>query len=119
MSILYLHQKDTLNDLDLSYSNSKHRKIRMLPSDVTTNAKPKLLRDMHNIPVPRQPKQSFRVGDIVHMAMTKYSSRKKYIGQWSKELFVVAEKHRTIPTTYMVKDMDGEPIDGTLYHHKL
>ena len=31
----------------------------MSPSDVTTDEEFDLLRDMHNIPVPREPNQSF------------------------------------------------------------
>ena len=44
---------DTLDDLVLSCNNSKHRTIQMSPSDVTTDDELDLLRDMHNIPVPR------------------------------------------------------------------
>ena len=47
----------TLDDLVLSYNNSIHRTIQMSPSDVTTDDELDLLRDMHNIPVPREPKQ--------------------------------------------------------------
>ena len=80
---------DTLDDLVLAYNNSKHRTIRMAPSDVSTDDKLDLLRGMHNIPVPREPKQSFRVGDRVRIAMTRRPFKKGYIGQWSEELFVV------------------------------
>ena len=44
---------DTLDDHVLSYNNSKHQTIQMSPSDVTTDDELDLLRDMHNIPVPR------------------------------------------------------------------
>ena len=110
---------DTLDDLVLSYNNSKHRTIRMSPSDVTSDDELTLLRDMHNIPVPREPKQSFRVGDSVRIAMTRRQFKKGYTGQWSEELFVVSEKLRTIPTTYRVKDLVDEQIDGTFYHQEL
>ena len=75
----------------------------MSPSDVTPDEELDLLRDMYNIPVPRKPKQSFRVGDSVRIAMTK-------------ELFVVSDKLRTIPTMYRVNDLVDEQIDGILYH---
>ena len=110
---------DTLDALVLSYNNSKHRTIRMSPSDVTSDDELTLLRDMHNIPVPREPKQSFRVGDSVRIAMTRRPFKKGYTGQWSEELFVVSEKLRTIPTTYRVKDLVDEQIDGTFYHQEL
>ena len=87
----------------------------MSASDVPTDDELDLLRDMHNILAPREPKQSFRVGDSVRVTMTKKTFKKEYTDQWSKELFVVAGKHRTIPTTYMV----DEPIHGTFYHQEL
>ena len=85
----------------------------MAPSDVTTDDELDLLREMHNIPVPREPKQSFRVGDSVRIAMTRGPFEKGYTGQWSEGLFVVSEKLCTIPITYRVKDLVDEQIDGT------
>ena len=89
----------------------------MSPSDVTT--KLDLLRDMHNIQDTREPKQSFREGDSVCMAMMREPFKKGYTGQWSEQLFVVSERLRTIPTTYRVKDLVDEQIDGTFYYQGL
>ena len=91
----------------------------MSPSDMTTDDELDLLRDMHNIQVPREHKQSFRVGDSVRMAMTRRPFKKEYCGQWSDDLFVVLEKLRTIPTTYRVKDLVDEQIGGTFYYQVL
>ena len=74
---------------------------------------------MHNITVPREPKQSFRVCNSVRIAMTRRPFKKGYTGQWLEELFVVWEKFRTIPTTYRVKDLVDEHIDGTIYYQEL
>ena len=64
----------------------------MSPSEVTTDDELDLLRHMHSIPVPREPKQSFRVGDSVRIEMTKRPFKKGYTGQWSEEFIVVSEK---------------------------
>ena len=77
------------------------------------------MRDIHNISVPRETKQSFRVGDSVRIAMTRRPFKKGYTGQWSEESFVVLEKLRTIPTTYRVKDLVNEQIVETFYHQEL
>ena len=69
-------------DLVLPYINSKHRTIRMSPSDVTLDDEFDLM-DMYNIPVPRQPKQSFRVGDCICIAMTRRPFKKRHTGQKS------------------------------------
>ena len=78
----------------------------MSPSDVTTDDELDILRDMHNIPVPSEPKQSFRVDDSVRIAMKIRPFKERYNG-------------RTIPTTYRVKDLVDEQIDGTFYHQEL
>ena len=78
-----------------------------------------LLGNMHNIQVPREPKQSLRVGDSARIAMTRKPFKKTYTCQWSEELFVVSEKLRTIPTTYRVRDLVDEQIGGIFYHQEL
>ena len=57
----------------------------MSPSDVTTDDELDLLREMHNIPVPREPKLSFQVGDSVPISMTRSPFKKGYTDQWSEE----------------------------------
>ena len=109
---------DTLGYIVFSYNNSKHRTIRMSPSDVTTDDELDLLMDMHTIPFQRESKQSFPVSDSVRIAMTRKPFKKGYIDQWSEEIFLVAEKRRTIPTMYRVKDLVEEQIDGTFYIRK-
>ena len=52
--------------------------------------------------------------------MTRRQFNNIYTGQWSEKLFVLTEKLRTIPTTYRVKDLVDNPIDGTtLYNQEL
>ena len=59
------------------------------------------------------------MGDSVCIAITRRPFKKGYTGQWSEELFVVSEKHRTIRTTYRVKDLVDKQIDGTFYYQEL
>ena len=71
---------ESLDDLALSIKKpSKHRTIQM---SYVTDDEIDLLRDMHNIPVPREPKQSFRVGDNIRISMTVQplvNARKSYL----------------------------------------
>ena len=52
-TLLTPERNDTLDDLVLSYNNSKHQTIRMSSSDVMSDDELDLMRDMPNIPVPR------------------------------------------------------------------
>ena len=67
-----------------------------------------LIRNKHNIPVPREPKKPFRVDDIVRIAITRRLFRKAYICQWSEVLFVSEERLPAIPTMYRVNDLVDE-----------
>ena len=67
----------------------------MSPSDVPSDDELNLLMDMHNIPVPREPKQSFRVGDSVRI-VTLVNGQKSYLS---------CRKSFVRPTTYRVKDL--------------
>ena len=51
--------------------------------------------------------------------MTRRPFKKGYTGQWLEELFVVSKSLRKIPTTYRVKDLVNEHIDGTFYYQEL
>ena len=71
-----------------------------------------LPRDMHNISVLREHKLPYRTGDSVCIAMTRRPLKGIH---WAMELFVMTDKLHMIPTTYRVKDMANELIDGTFY----
>ena len=44
---------------------------------------------------------------------------KGYKRNWTKEIFVVDEVNKTIPITYKIKDLEGEPILGSFYKEEL
>jgi hypothetical protein len=40
---------------------------------------------------------------------------KGYKHNWSKEIFVVHQVQHTKPTTYLLKDLSGEAVEGAFY----
>jgi hypothetical protein len=44
---------------------------------------------------------------------------KGYKHNWSKEIFVVHQVQHTKPTTYLLKDLSGDVVEGAFYAQEL
>ena len=44
---------------------------------------------------------------------------KEYTQKWSEEVFVVSKIKATIPWTYVISDLNGEPITGNFFGKEL
>jgi hypothetical protein len=64
-------------------------------------------------------KPKFAVGDKIRITVKKDVFRKDYLPRWTEELFTVPAIQYTDPTTYKVKDLNGEEIKGTFYEQKM
>ena len=55
----------------------------------------------------------FRVGD--HVRISKYENvfAKGYAQNWSEEIFIVNKIKNTVPSTYVISDLNGEEIVGS------
>ena len=59
------------------------------------------------------------MGDRVRITMQKRPLRKGYLGDWSLEIFVIKSPLPTVPVTYQLVDLVGQPIKGTFYEQEL
>jgi transcription antitermination factor NusA-like protein len=64
-------------------------------------------------------RHKFKVGDKVRISLTKKVFEKGFTPNWSEEVFVVDKVLLTIPVTYALKDLAGEPIVGSFYEQEL
>jgi Integrase core domain. len=105
---------DILPDIINLYNNRVHRTTGMKPVDVKNTTK----LSVYNRPkVALKPK--FRVGDTVRISKYKGVFEKGYTANYSTELFKVVKVNITNPITYMIEDMDGQPIKGCFYEYEL
>ena len=44
---------------------------------------------------------------------------KGYTQNWSEEVFVISKIKNTVPCTYVISDLNGEPITGVFYEKEL
>ena len=86
---------DKLDDIVNEYNNKYHRTIKMKPIDVKDNTYINIGKEVND----KDPK--FRVGD--HVRTSKYKNIYK----------------NTVPWTYVINDINGEEIIGTLYEKEL
>ena len=104
---------NALDDIANKYNNTVHRKMKMKPVDVTSDSYAEYNEDFNE----KDPK--FKVGDYVRISKYKIIFAKGYTQIWSEEFFVLSKIKKIIPQTYVISDLNGEPITGTSYEQGL
>ena len=61
----------------------------------------------------------FKVGDHVRISKYKNIFAKGYAPNWSEEIFVIKKVKNTVPWTYVINDLNGEEITGSLFEKEL
>ena len=61
----------------------------------------------------------FKVGDHVRISKDKNIFAKGYTPNWSEEVFVVSKIKNTVPWTYVINDLNGGKIIGTIYEKEV
>ena len=64
-------------------------------------------------------KGGLKIGETVRINKTRRRFQKGYIPVWSKELFKIRKKRRTLPVTYEIIDLSGDTIKGGFYSSEL
>ena len=100
---------DLLDDFVNKYNNTVHRTIKMKPIDVTSDSYAEYNEDSHE----KDPK--FKVGDRVRISKYKNIFAKGYSQNWSEEVFIISKIKNTVSWTYVISDLNGEPIAGSFY----
>ena len=107
---VYFHVSD---DIVNKYNNTVHRSIKIKPVDITSDSYAEYNEDSNE----NRPK--FKIGDRVKISKYKNIFAKEYTKNWSEEDFVVSKIKNTVPLTYVINDVNGEPITGSFYEKEL
>ena len=81
----------------------------MKPTNVTSDSYAEYNKDSNE----KDPK--FKAGDYVRISKYKNIFAKGCTQNYSEEVFVVSKIKNTIPWTYIISDLNGEPITGSFY----
>ena len=113
---------DELPSLVQFYNDRKHRSINMTPSqahNLDEKGIQELFLHQYDDVKPNKHKPTFEIGDIVRLNLSKDTFKKSYEGNWSRTLYKITKVLKTIPYTYNIEDLDGEPIEGSFYSEEL
>ena len=111
----FIHVLDQIVE---NYNNSWHSSIKMSPNNVTAENAKKVFNTLYP-PLKKTLPPKFNVGDKVLISSVKAIFEKGYAQNWKDEIFIVTKVFNTTPTTYNIKDLNGEPIYGTFYNEEL
>ena len=104
---------DKIDEIMGEYNNTYHRTIEMKPVNVKDNTNVDSKKEVND----KDPK--FKVGDHVRISKYKNIFTKRYMLNWSEEVFIVSKIKNTIPWTYVSNNRNGEEITGTFYEKEL
>lgn len=113
---------DVLPDLIKQYNNKYHRTIGMAPTKVSEKNEKMVLQRIIKNTKPKSEKinpKRFHVGDKVRISKNRGIFSKRYLPNWTNEVFTVHRVQPTVPDTYILKDNKGEIIEGGFYGHEL
>ena len=103
---------NVLDDIVNKYNNAVH-KTKKKPIDVMDDSYAEYNEDSNN----KNPR--FKVGDHVRISKYKNIFAKRYVPNWSEEVFVISKIKNTVPWIYAVSDLNGEEITGSFYEKEL
>ena len=103
---------DVLDDIVDKYNNTFPRTIKMKSTEVTSDCYAEQNEDSNVT------KLKFKVGDHVRISKYKNIFAKGYMQNWS-EVFVVSKSKDAVPWTYVITDLNNEPITGSFYEKEL
>lgn len=111
---------DILQSLVDDYNHTKHRTIKMKPIDVVPSNEQHLLNTVYSNTFPiRGVKAKFKSGDLVRISKYKHIFSKGYTPNWTTEIFRIKKVQPTNPVTYLLIDLEGHDIKGTVYPQEL
>ena len=104
---------DKLDNIVNKYKNANHRRIKMKPGDVKSNAYIDSSKEINN----KDPK--FKIDGVARISKYKNIFEKDYVPNWSEEVYLIKRVKNTCPWTYFISDPKGEEIFETFYEKQL
>lgn len=107
---------DILAKIIVAINNSVNRTLGRTPASVRDGD----LQDPRTVIASKKKIAKFAVGDTVRLLKYRKTFDKSYLPNFTRELFVISEvKDAHTPVYYQLKDLNGEPIQGSFYAEEL
>lgn len=108
-----------LPEIVYKYNNTIHSTIKMKPSNVNANNESQLLKTVYSHIKLSNLITKFKRNEHVRISKHRGIFAKGYNPNWSNEVFTVDKIQYTNPTTYLIRDLSGQPISGAFYEQEL
>ena len=116
---------DVLDELVNGYNNCFHKGIQMMPSAVNKEneiqvwSEQYIPKQLDSKSMKRMEKTKFQRGDMVRVSNVRTPFSRGFGQTFSEEIFKVAQSFSTVPTTYMLQDLNGEKVSGMFYDSEM
>ena len=109
---------DIPKNFAFSYNHFYHRSIKQTPASVTFENQEKVWQIL--CPDDNLPKiPTLKENDTVRISKVKSQLHKGYFPNWSEEIFAVSKAISGNPSSYKLKDLEGEELEGNFYSEEL
>lgn len=109
---------DMYQELVNFYNKKIHRTIKMAPIEVNTENEKHILGTVYNN-IKMFAGSKLKIGDNVRISKYKGVFEKSYTPNWNVEIFRIYKVQNTYPTTYLLEDLNGNPVKGGFYREEL
>ena len=104
---------DKLDDIVDEYNNTYYKTIKVKPVDIKDNTYIDFGKEVNDKDL------KFKIGDQVRISKYKSVFAKRYMPNWSEEVFIIKKVKNTIPWTYVINGLNGKEITGAFYEKEL
>ncbi|KAL3070243.1 hypothetical protein niasHS_015574 [Heterodera schachtii] len=110
---------DVLDSIVRNLNSSANRTTGLKPVDVNFKNADALRNRLYKQGELSSKTPKFKAGDIVRISKEKGDFSKGYFPNFTDELFRISKVNPTDPTSYRIRDQDGEDIKGIFYEQEL
>ena len=111
---------DELQNIVYAYNHRVHRIIKRRPVDVTQENANEVWNDLYAQRKSGTTPKDIQVGDRVKISKVKSVFEKGYLPNWTEEeFFVDSINTKFYPTSFKLRDYNGEVIDGSFYRYEI
>ena len=111
---------DVIDDICRSYNATYHTGIHARPKDVTDQNAANVFYHLYKDIINEKPgKPKFKIGQKVHVTAKKTLFGKKYLQQYTEDVYIIKDIIMTNPITYKLIAEDGTDVVSTYYSSEL
>jgi hypothetical protein len=103
-----------------SYNSTIHTTTGLPPNRVDSSNEDIVFRRLYeSIILAKKQKPKFKLGAKVYIARQKALFTKGYLPSIGDEVFVIRKVQNTVPESYLIRDLNGEDVQGAFYTFEL